>query len=74
MEPNFKKTAGVVFAALAISIAVSDFAEARRGNDSAEARRERDMSGFATSRCKRASCFASHPSGSWVHPLHHRLH
>jgi hypothetical protein len=65
MEPNFKKTACVVFAALAISIAVSDIAEARR---------ERDMSEFATSRCKRASCFASHPSGSWVHPLRHWHH
>jgi hypothetical protein len=28
--------------------------------------------GFATSHCKRSSCFAKHPGGSYVHPLTYR--
>jgi YHS domain-containing protein len=30
--------------------------------------------GFATSHCKRSSCFDKHPSGTYVHPLTYRRH
>lgn len=30
--------------------------------------------GFATSRCKSASCNRKHPNGSYVHPLTKRKH
>jgi hypothetical protein len=30
--------------------------------------------GFATSRCKSASCYRKHPGGTYVHPLTTRKH
>jgi len=30
--------------------------------------------GFATSRCKSASCYRKHPGGTYVHPLTKRKH
>ena len=59
-ESKFRKCGSVVLAALAISIIAIAAAEARRG----------EMYGLRTSHCKRESC--KHPSGTWVHPVHHR--
>jgi Spy/CpxP family protein refolding chaperone len=57
----------VAIVALAV-MALSTTAEARYGR--------RPHHGFATGHCKRASCYAKHPGGTYRYPYHygHRRH
>ena len=63
------KSAWIAALGLAALLAATSVAEARHYGS-------RPSHGFRTGHCKRASCFARHPGGRYVYPLHygHRRH
>jgi hypothetical protein len=69
MESSKMKVILIALASFAFSVAVADARGYSYGGH-----HSRGTYGFATSSCKRSSCFAKHPSGHFVHPLTYRRH
>ena len=46
-------------------------AQARRSSYHSSSHSSGHHGGFATCHCKRSSCFAKHPGGTYVHPFTH---